>query len=266
MDQRIEDQILEQLRRIGDALEKIARGNAPEEPNLVKPIEGYQSFDWSSIGASVVRQDSDGPTHLEYGGFVWSRRSPQNKFDGAIWYSRAAGKDEAGNVLYLRLITFREIKDVDPLPSKLSANITNGSTNITNATKRATNGSTNSTNETNFKTQLPEKPAATKQPKAARPGNGKLSREDYLKAAVSKKFNLSAQAAEAVAGIAGVPDDGKDPTADYSLAMNLAPYFAECKAMGMVKFTEARDILLKHGGDASQAIFEVRDSRKEAKR
>jgi hypothetical protein len=255
--------VLQQLERIANALEKLARGNAPEEPNLVRPIEEYRRFDWASIGASVVRQDSDGPTHLEYGGFVWSRRSPQNKFDGAIWYSRSAGKDTEGNVLYLRLITFREIKDVDPLPAKLARTLTaapEAAAPVKNAqpaqpAEMPAEKSNEATSAQPVKT-----PAAKKTPA----GNGRLAREDYLKQAVSKKFNLSAQAAEAVAQIAGIPDDGKDPRADYAPAMKLVPYFAECKALGIVKFTEARDILQKHQGDIEQALFDVRDSRQEA--
>jgi hypothetical protein len=106
------------LNRIAGALESLARGSEPEALNLVKPIGDFTGFDWSSIGASVVQKDSDGPTHLEHGGYIWTRRSPKNKFQLAIWFSRGAGKDPEGNVNYLRLITFRTIGEADPLPEK----------------------------------------------------------------------------------------------------------------------------------------------------
>ena len=111
-------QMLGQLIRIADALEQIARSGEPAEPNIFKPLAEYGSFDWSQIGATVVHQDQDGPTHLEWGGQLWTRRSPSNKFDPAVWFSRSAGKDEDGNVRYLRLITFREIGEAEPLPAK----------------------------------------------------------------------------------------------------------------------------------------------------
>lgn len=113
-------QIEQRLAEIAGCLERIARGSEPEEPNHIKPLEQFSTFDWSSIGASIVQRDQFGPTHLEWNGALWTRRSPQNKFEGAIWYSRAAGKDAEGNVHYLRLITFREVKGADPLPPKLA--------------------------------------------------------------------------------------------------------------------------------------------------
>lgn len=110
--------ILGQLVRIGDALESIARSGEPAEPNLVKPLEEYSGFDWAALNATIVHQDQDGPTHVEWSGNLWTRRSPANKFDPAIWFSRAAGKDAEGNVKYLRLITFRKIGAAEPVPEK----------------------------------------------------------------------------------------------------------------------------------------------------
>jgi hypothetical protein len=109
------------LIRIAAALETIARGSEPEEPNLQKPIEEFAGFNWDSIGATVVKKDANGPTHLEYGGYLWIRRSPTNKYGPAIWFSRSAGKDAEGNTRYLRLISFRTVGEADPLPEKASA-------------------------------------------------------------------------------------------------------------------------------------------------
>ncbi len=115
------DKLLQLLERIALALETLARAGAPAEPNYIKPLGDYREFDWESIGASVVQADADGPTHLEWGGALWTRRSPSNKFSPAIWYSRASGKDEEGNNKYLRLITFRPVGDAEPVPDKVAA-------------------------------------------------------------------------------------------------------------------------------------------------
>jgi hypothetical protein len=111
--------IYQQLSRIAGALEILAQSGRPAAPNYTRAIEEYSTFDWSSIDARSIRSDSDGPTHIEWGGETWTRRSPSNKFGAAIWYSRASGKDDDGNVLYLRLITFKQLGDADPLPPKI---------------------------------------------------------------------------------------------------------------------------------------------------
>jgi hypothetical protein len=108
------------LGRIANALEAIALTNAPA-PNFVKPISIYADFDFTRIGARVNARDPHGPTELEWGGYLWTRRSPQNKFGYAIWYSRATGKDADGNVKYARLISFKQMGEAEPLPHKVEA-------------------------------------------------------------------------------------------------------------------------------------------------
>ena len=117
-------ELLQQLTRIADAVEAIARSTPPAAPNFSRPIEEYPHFDWSTIQARVIKSDPEGATHVEWGGETWTRRSPANKFEPAIWYSRANGKDDDGNVLYLRLITFKEFKDSDPLAPGVQREIT----------------------------------------------------------------------------------------------------------------------------------------------
>ena len=112
------------LARIAVALEKLANHGEPVEPNYVRPLEDFAGFDWSSIGASVVNADQYGPTHLECDNKVWTRRSPQNKFGEAIWFSCSAGKDDEGETKYMRLITFRKINlNADPLPAGVAATV-----------------------------------------------------------------------------------------------------------------------------------------------
>jgi hypothetical protein len=111
------------LDRIARALETMAMANAPA-PNFAKPISQYAGFDFDSIGATVKASDAHGVTSVEWGGYTWTRRSPQNKFGEAIWFSRPLGKAEDGNVKYARLITFRTFSEAEPLPAKtkLAAN------------------------------------------------------------------------------------------------------------------------------------------------
>jgi hypothetical protein len=117
-------ELLSLLSRIANAIELLAQSGRPVAPNYTRPIEDYVSFDWSTINAHVIRADQDGATHVEWGGETWTRRSPSNKFEPAVWYSRASGRDDDGNVLYLRLVTFKELKDSDPLPANVQKNLT----------------------------------------------------------------------------------------------------------------------------------------------
>ena len=73
--------------RIAQSLELMTMQNA-KEPNYQRPIEQYRDFDFETIGAQVKARDEHGVTALDWGGFIWTRRSPQNKFGEAIWFSR----------------------------------------------------------------------------------------------------------------------------------------------------------------------------------
>lgn len=116
--ERLLDRINNNLTRIADALGSMAQPKADFAPDHVRPIEDFPDFNWDSIKANIIRTDDDGPTHVEWRGQVFTRRSPRNKFDPAIWYSRSTGKNGDGENEYIRLITFREIKDADPIDSK----------------------------------------------------------------------------------------------------------------------------------------------------
>ncbi|HEX9118142.1 MAG TPA: hypothetical protein VGA61_18905, partial [Anaerolineae bacterium] len=72
----------------------------------------------------LVSQDQDGATVVRWHGQLYKRRAPDNKFGKAIWFSRTTGKAEDGTPLYERLVTFREISEPDPLPSKVAAKVT----------------------------------------------------------------------------------------------------------------------------------------------
>ncbi len=88
-------------------------------PNLHKPMAEFASFDWATINAKVIKGDDDGASAVEWNGRVFTRRSPSNKFDPAIWFSRAVGRDENGTNRYEKLITFRDVADAEELPNKV---------------------------------------------------------------------------------------------------------------------------------------------------
>jgi ssDNA-binding DdrB-like protein len=87
-------------------------------PNYQRLLSEYPTFDWSSIGAIVLNRDDDGVTAVECNGQVFTRRSPDNSFGSAIWYSRSAGKDSDGRNKYVRLITFKPPSESGPIGAK----------------------------------------------------------------------------------------------------------------------------------------------------
>ena len=87
-------------------------------PNYQRPLSEYPMFDWPSIGATVLNRDDDGATVVEWNGQVFTRRSPNNKFDAAVWFSRCVGKDADGNNRYARLISFKAVSEAEPIAAK----------------------------------------------------------------------------------------------------------------------------------------------------
>lgn len=122
-DQQFE-RLLALLGNIASSLEAIERALRPEAPNYKRPIEEFPTFDWTSIGARVLKVDQYGVAQVEHGDQVYTRRSPENKFGEAIWFSRPEGKDADGNVRYVRLITFRKFGDAEPISRKAEALVT----------------------------------------------------------------------------------------------------------------------------------------------
>jgi hypothetical protein len=87
-------------------------------PNYQRLLSEYPSFDWPSIGATVLNRDGDGVTAVEWNGQIFTRRSPDNSFASAIWFSRSAGKDSEGKNKYVRLITFKPHSESGPIGAK----------------------------------------------------------------------------------------------------------------------------------------------------
>ena len=105
------------LEKISAVLEQLTRLDAP---NYEYPLESFRNFDWSSIGAEVVRKDQYGAAIVSWNGKQFIRRSPSNKFGVALWFSKCTGKDEDGSNKYERLITFKPLKskEVEPVSEK----------------------------------------------------------------------------------------------------------------------------------------------------
>jgi hypothetical protein len=231
MDEKILGQFLDKLERIAAAVESLARDGAPQAPNYVKPLGDYRQFDWSSIAASVVQQDADGPTHVEWGGYLWNRRSPANKFDPAIWYSRAQGRDEQGNVTYLRLITFKPLKEPDPVPDKVAQA----------ATRQP------AAPPAGAQLTLDQAPAAVAEAPTG-DATAFVDRARYLQEA-KQTHNLSPEAAERIATIFGV----RTGQADHAPALAYLPFFGQAKKLGL-DFAAARAILEESIMDLDRAL------------
>ena len=105
------------LKGVESHLRQIAISSNPA-PNYQRPLSDYPGFDWFSIGASVLKRDDDGATIVEWNGQVFTRRSPNNKFDTIVWFSRCTGKDTDGNNRYVRLISFKAMNDAEPIATK----------------------------------------------------------------------------------------------------------------------------------------------------
>jgi len=105
------------LQGLESHLRQIALSSNPA-PNFQRPLNEYPKFDWPSISATVLNRDGDGATAVEWNGQVFTRRSPSNKFDAAVWFSRHLGQDSDGNKRYARLITFRALSDAEPIAAK----------------------------------------------------------------------------------------------------------------------------------------------------
>lgn len=94
---------------------RMAQHLAPVAPNYRAQLGDYAGFNWSEIGAEVVTKDGHGISAVHWAGYLWKRRSGGGRFGKGIWFSRPNGKDAEGNVQYLRLITFKDLDEPEPL-------------------------------------------------------------------------------------------------------------------------------------------------------
>lgn len=115
-----QDEVLTQLKAQTELMRAISqqlRINAPASPGYRRPLKDYQTFDFSTIGATVTNRDGHGPTEVEWMGHRFTRRSVKNKFEPAIWFSRAIGQSEDGTQ-YATLIKFSgKGNEAEPIPA-----------------------------------------------------------------------------------------------------------------------------------------------------
>ena len=110
--------IVESLQAIETSLHDIAVASNPA-PNYRRSLSEYSTFDWASIGATVFKEDSDGVAAVEWRGQQFIRRSDdKEKYGYAVWFSRCVGKDADNNNKYVRLITFKDASEPEPVASK----------------------------------------------------------------------------------------------------------------------------------------------------
>jgi hypothetical protein len=109
------ERLLALLGQIAGALTDISRYLAPAAPDMRHDIREFHDFDWAAIGAEVVQADDFGPALVEWNGRIFKRRSPENKFGTAIWFSAPSGKKPDGTTDYARLITFKQFDEAEPI-------------------------------------------------------------------------------------------------------------------------------------------------------
>jgi hypothetical protein len=112
--------LLTVLGRIADALERqnAAAAEAAADDTLTFTISDYKTFDWSSIGATVVQRDADGVSLIRAANGKLAKRRSNDKFGTEIWFSYAIGEKADGTPQYQRVIEFREILPPEPLGRK----------------------------------------------------------------------------------------------------------------------------------------------------
>lgn len=116
--------IVDLLARILDQLETISSSHEIKAPQLCKPLKEFKNFDWQSIGAKILQSDRFGAAVVEWRSREYIRRSPENKFGTAIFFSRSIGIDQnTGKNSYERLITFKEIANAEPISRKAESKL-----------------------------------------------------------------------------------------------------------------------------------------------
>ena len=104
---------LEVGKRREKKLDQLINSQPVKAPNFPKSLSEYPNFDWSSIGAKVIARDHDGVSEVEWNNYIFTRRSPTNKYIPAIWFSLYDGKE------YQKLITFKARSNAESISRKI---------------------------------------------------------------------------------------------------------------------------------------------------
>ena len=113
------------MHRQNELLEAIAKVSVSKAkpPGYTRDITEFPKFNWPSIDAKVIEFDDYGPTIVEWNRHRYYRRSPENNFGTAIFFSRSLGKKEDGGNNYERLITFKPKPEVTAISRAAEAAI-----------------------------------------------------------------------------------------------------------------------------------------------
>ncbi|PSF33871.1 hypothetical protein C7H19_19295 [Aphanothece hegewaldii CCALA 016] len=111
---KLQERQVAALEKIAIALDRLA----PEKPapNYKQSLKNFPTFDWSSIDAEVEKMDRYGAAIVIWNNQRYVRRSPENSYGAAIFFTRCVGKDETGKNKYERLITFEPIQELKVRP------------------------------------------------------------------------------------------------------------------------------------------------------
>ena len=108
------------LERVAKSLEEAEARK--EAPNYQLHLEEFATFDWAKIDATVERHDAQGAAIVSWRGKQFVRRSPTNKYEPVVFFSRCTGKDEQDKNQYERLCTFKSLErvEVESIPEKVT--------------------------------------------------------------------------------------------------------------------------------------------------
>jgi hypothetical protein len=115
--------ITQGFERVAKAIESAREAQADDV--IEAALGDFKTFDWSAIGATVVQRDDDGPALIRAANGKLCKRRSKDKFGDDIWFNYPDGKDSDGNVIYRRVIHFKEIKDAEPLSRKIEKALSN---------------------------------------------------------------------------------------------------------------------------------------------
>lgn len=91
-------------------------------PEYEYDMVDYLNFDWNSIGAKVIHNDSKNQaTVVQWGGYTYKRRSPNNQYGASIFFSRNLGEDDSGKRHYEMFIAFRPAEKLQVEPISYAA-------------------------------------------------------------------------------------------------------------------------------------------------
>lgn len=114
-------QMVSELATMRRYFKQMVEYSKPTEPGYIYPLNDYPDFDWSTIGATVIQRDGKGYVSMvEWGGYFWKRRSKSDNKGAAVWFNRTYNPYDTDAWEYVRLVTFRNTGNPEPLQFPMS--------------------------------------------------------------------------------------------------------------------------------------------------